>query len=78
MTQLNFSAETIKYKLRLAGWTLSGLASHLKVGQGTISNVIAGRRKSQRIQTFLAEQLDTTPEQLFSLNSEQIKKETVQ
>lgn len=78
MTELNFSVETIKYKLRLAGWTLSDLASHLNVKQGTISNVIAGRRKSQRIQTFLAEQLQTTPELLFSSNSEQIKKETVQ
>ncbi len=65
MTTFNKEHEYLKYRLRCAGWTITSLAQELGVVKGSISKVCQGVMRSQRIETFIAEQLETTPAELW-------------
>jgi len=57
--------ETIKFKLRLAGLSLSSIARDLGISQSTVTVVCQGYRKSHRVQTAIAIALDEAAEELF-------------
>lgn len=44
----------IKYKLSQAGWTVTAVADLAGVNQGDVSNVLAGRRHSRRVEAYMA------------------------
>lgn len=44
----------IKYKLSQAGWTVTAVADVTGVGHGDVSNVLAGRRHSRRVEAYIA------------------------
>ncbi len=44
----------IKYKLSCAGWTVTAVADIAGVGQGDVSNVLAGRRHSRAVEARIA------------------------
>lgn len=47
-------AAYIQYKMNLAGFTASSIAVATGTSHGDVSNVIAGRRHSRKIEFFLA------------------------
>ncbi|WP_417607301.1 helix-turn-helix domain-containing protein [Primorskyibacter flagellatus] len=57
--------ELLKFKLRSNGSSLASIARLLGVSQSTVTVVCQGYRRSHRIQSAIADQLGTTPQQLF-------------
>ena len=57
--------ELLKFLLRRAGSSMAAIARKLCVSQSSVTVVCQGYRRSHRIQTAIADQLGTTPQQLF-------------
>lgn len=57
--------EDVKQRLRLSGSSFTQIAHRLGVLQSTVTVVSQGYRRSHRIQDAIAQQLGTTPQQLF-------------
>lgn len=57
--------EAIKARLRSQGTSLSQIARDLGLKPSTISTVVAGSARSQKVEQALAEALDMTASQLF-------------
>lgn len=62
---MNYAHNRIAARLRARGITLSALADELGVTQSTVSLVVAGKAKSYRIQTAIAERLNSTMAELW-------------
>lgn len=57
--------ELLKCRLRLTGSSMAKIARLLGVSQSSVTVVSQGYRRSHRVQQEIAEQLGTTPEELF-------------
>lgn len=57
--------ELLKCRLRLAGSSMAQISKTLGITQSSVTVVSQGYRRSHRIQTEIARQLNTTPEALF-------------
>ncbi|AQS50273.1 hypothetical protein BMG03_20450 (plasmid) [Thioclava nitratireducens] len=57
--------ELLKFRLRLAGTSMAKIARSLGITQSTVTVVSQGYRRSHRVQSAIANQLGTTPEELF-------------
>lgn len=59
------SHEILKCRLRLAGSSMAKIARTLGISQSSVTVVSQGYRRSHRVQREIADQLGTTPQQLF-------------
>lgn len=57
--------ELLKYRLRSAGSSMAQISKILGISQSSVTIVSQGYRRSHRIQTEIARQLNTTSETLF-------------
>lgn len=57
--------EFLKFRLRLAGSSMAKIARTLGISQSSVTVVSQGYRRSHRVQREIADQLGTTPQQLF-------------
>ncbi|PAU98836.1 helix-turn-helix domain-containing protein [Paracoccus salipaludis] len=57
--------ERLKCRLRLAGSSMAGVARALGISQSSVTVVSQGYRRSHRVQSEIAGQLGTTPQELF-------------
>lgn len=57
--------ERVKMRLRLAGTSLAEVARELGVAATTVTSVSQGFRRSRRIETLIAQKLQTTPSRLW-------------
>lgn len=57
--------EFLKFRLRSAGSSMAQISKTLGISQSSVTVVSQGYRRSHRIQTEIARQLNTTPEALF-------------
>lgn len=67
--------EWIKFSLRRKGSSLAQVSDELKVGQGTVTAVCQGRRRSRRIESALAKALGLAVEELFPARYSSEKRE---
>ncbi|WP_138473009.1 helix-turn-helix domain-containing protein [Poseidonocella sp. HB161398] len=58
--------EQLKCRLRLAGSSMAEIARTLGIKQSSVTVVSQGYRRSHRVQSAIANQLGTTPQELFS------------
>ncbi|NOS95347.1 MAG: hypothetical protein HOP26_02880 [Methylotenera sp.] len=63
--QQMMNADDLNYALKKLGWTQVALSRALQVNICTVNNVIHGRTTSNRIATFIAEQLNASIGQLW-------------
>lgn len=57
--------EEIKAAIRMKGMTAAMIAEKLKVSQSSVSHVIAKRSHSERIESFIAELIGVSRNDLF-------------
>lgn len=57
--------EWIKFSLRRKGSSLAQVSNELNVGQGTVTAVCQGRRRSRRVESTIAKALGLAVEELF-------------
>lgn len=57
--------EILKCRLRLVGSSMAKIARSLGISQSSVTVVSQGYRRSHRVQREIADQLGTTPQQLF-------------
>lgn len=58
-------AESLKYQLKMAGFTLAKVAKKVGVSRSLVSKVLHRSRSSEAVQDFIALQLDTPVDELF-------------
>jgi len=57
--------ELIKYRLRIAGYSLSDIARELSITPKSVSAVCRGFGRSKRVEALIAEKLGETPQALW-------------
>jgi transcriptional regulator with XRE-family HTH domain len=65
MAELRTDAESLKYQLKLAGFSLAKVAVEVGVSRSLVSKVLHRSRRSEDVQKFVAKQLDTSVDELF-------------
>lgn len=58
-------AESLKYQLKMAGYSLADVAEKAGVSRSLVSKVLHKSRRSKEVQKFIALQLDTPVDELF-------------
>ncbi|MEO9649379.1 MAG: helix-turn-helix transcriptional regulator [Roseobacter sp.] len=58
-------AESLKYQLKMAGYSLAEVAEKVGVSRSLVSKVLHRSRRSKEVQKFIARQLDTPVDELF-------------
>ena len=57
--------ERIKFRLRLTGSSLADVSRRLGVSQSAVSMVSIGHKRSKRIERAIADELNTSPDELW-------------
>ena len=66
-------AESLKYQLKMAGFSLADVAEKVGVSRSLVSKVLHRSRRSKEVQNFIALQLDTPVDELFGPTHENME-----